>query len=115
MTTTDHVRAAVRRLKPGEQLRVTYSVLRDCEPPTWLAHIVGTAADQILSGIIGSAYELWYQEDPLDRVFTFGRLDRPLEDGRRTYVAPDRRHLYQQTGRFWIPLAQPHLACTCRR
>lgn len=54
-------------------------------------------ADMMLDNIIGSAFEYGYYES-LERPHTvFYRLPKPLpsDSTSRTYVSPDRRHLYR--------------------
>lgn len=105
MNSIDHIKRAVARLEPGQQIKVSRHLLRDCEPPAAFAWITKeTAADRILENIVGSAYEFWYEEDPMDGNMLFGRLKEPLTDGRRTYVSPDRRHDYRKEWRFWCPV-----------
>lgn len=58
----------------------------------------------VLESIVGSAYEFWYWEDQMSGNVTFGRLEKPLDDGRRTFVSPDRRDFYRRDGIYWIPL-----------
>ncbi|MEZ8054339.1 hypothetical protein [Vibrio atlanticus] len=49
-----------------------------------------TSADRVLENIIGSSYELSYSET-FDGKVRFYRLDKPLPEGQRAYVSPDRR------------------------
>lgn len=60
-------------------------------------------AEQLMEKIPGSAYEFQFYQDPVRGRFVFIRLSRPLKDGSRTYVSPDRRHLFRQDqlGYFW--------------
>lgn len=55
-----------------------------------------TPADVILEKIVGSAYEWGYYYNSSSRRYIFSRLATSLkvEDEARTYVSPDRRHLY---------------------
>lgn len=105
MNSFDFIKREVARLKPGQQIKVSCNVIRDCEPPSSFARISQeTEPDRILESITGSAYEFWYEEDPIDGNFLFGRLNKPLTDGRRTYVSPDRRHYFRKDWRFCSPL-----------
>lgn len=56
-----------------------------------------TPVESILENIIGSAYEFSFVEDHQNGTVTFKRRKEPLKGGRlRTYVSPDRRHLFSQ-------------------
>lgn len=63
-----------------------------------------TTADRILEKIPGSAFEYYYEVLPMSSNIRFHRLDKPLTDDRRTYVSPDRRHLFtQDPAGIWHP------------
>ncbi len=113
MNSIDHIKNQVLRLEPGQQIKVSRRLLKACEPPPAFAGIMReTAADRILESIVGSAYEYWYEEDPMDGHFIFGRLNQPLTNGSRTYVSPDRRDRYRKGLRFWHPLNSPTPSAT---
>ena len=95
----------VRALQPGQQINIDRGVMRDLEPRGFFAALRNeNAADRILENIVGSSYEFWYEENPMTGNTTFGRLKTPLDDGRRSYVSPDRRHHYQREGRLYRPV-----------
>ena len=109
MNNNDFVRARVASLKPGQQVEIDRELLRS---PKGLASylIQESAADSVLEGILGSSYEFWYEENPSIGHTTFGRLKQPLEDGRRSYVSPDRRRHYRKEGRFYCPVSEQAVA-----
>lgn len=79
-------RDVLSKLKPGEKIKVA-GILID-----------QASLDFVLDGIAGSAYEYgylkpWTRPD-LFKDWLLFRLEKPLNDGRRTYVSPDRRHLF---------------------
>lgn len=83
----------VRSLKPGQQVLVTRYMLSHVE----------SGPDAILDQVVGSAFEFNYVES-FDGVI-FRRLTSPLADGRRSYVPPDRRHLYTvDASGFYLPV-----------
>lgn len=61
-----------------------------------------TPADWVLENIMGSTYEYGYTLCPNGDV-SFWREAVPLNDGRRTYVSPDRKQHFIYTGRYYIP------------
>jgi hypothetical protein len=88
------ISARVKLLSWGERLEVSMSVLKDvaCDPGF-------SPADMIMESIAGSAYTFAYYEKPESGNVVFHRLDSdvaPLQDGLRSYVSPDRRHLFAQ-------------------
>lgn len=54
-----------------------------------------TAVDEIMEQIVGSAYEIQVVDEPSAHTVTFKKLIWPLQSGQRTYVSPDRRHLFE--------------------
>lgn len=94
----DHIAGLVAALEPGYAMTVSVDIMANYvqPPPGW------TSADWVLEQIVGSAYEFGYHVNPSTRRVTFRREKKPLEDGRRTYVSPDRRHLFVQDGTYWI-------------
>lgn len=65
--------------------------------------------------IVGSAYEFTYFVSEWNGNAVFKRLEKPLTNGLRTYVSPDRRHYYKQrTDGLWEfdPSAAPTLETT---
>ncbi len=95
----------IQQLQPGQQINVSLGIMRDLEPRGFFAALRDeSAADRILENIVGSSYEFWYEENPMTGDTTFGRLKKPLDDGRRSYVSPDRRHHYKREGRLWCPV-----------
>lgn len=81
--------------KPGQEVRVSRHIIQDMSGGMF-ADFMGVfpAADRILGYIIGSSYEYGYRVDPESGDIIFYRLEKPLEDGRRSFVDPDRRHLF---------------------
>jgi hypothetical protein len=88
---TDQDLAIARRVikeiaQPGTQIRVAAMLFRQ------------EAFDFVLDATVGSSYEYGYilpgaQPDNFKDAIVF-HLDKPLDDGRRSYVSPDRRYLY---------------------
>lgn len=76
-------------------------VLREVQPnPGW------TEAEWVMENITGSAYEFRFHTDRMTGDVRFERLRQPLEDGRRTFVIPDRRHRAKQDADgYWQPTA----------
>ena len=94
----------VTALRPGQRVSVSASLLRDIEP----LHHNGyswTPPDRVLENITGASYEFRYTRELQQRGdVTFERLDWPLRHGDRSYVSPDRRHLYVDIGGLWVPI-----------
>ena len=80
-----------RDCKPGMEFRVSARVMRDLQK---LSVSDFTVADIILEQIIGSAYEYGYQIDVDTGDTIFFHLSQPLNDGRRSYVSPDRYNFF---------------------
>lgn len=103
-----HILDIVRRLGPGQRVNFSREILYEGSRQG-LEHFMSpsgqTTADLVLENIVGSAYEYGYFEPPdlPGRDITFYRLERPLKDGRRTYVSPDRREHFHFDGLFYIP------------
>src|SRR5258708_2779873 len=83
----------IAELKPGQQTRISRFLMRDIEPIASL-YDQWSSADSIMENIVGSAYEFRYWEDLMSGDTVFERLRKPLDDNLRTYVSPDRRHLF---------------------
>lgn len=93
----------VKDLRPGQRIGLSGSVLEDIAP---LHHngYAWTPPDRVLENIVGSSYEFRYFCDYQGSA-TFERLDGQLKNGYRSYVSPDRRHLYYDVGGLWMPRA----------
>lgn len=91
----------ILELRPGESIwfgiREVASVM---PPPPGF-----TTADWLSEKIVGSAYEFLISEDVMNRIIVVHRISLlPVDDERKTYVSPDRRHLYDQTpDGFYVP------------
>lgn len=84
----------IQSLKPGHQMVVSGDILLAMAPPAPLLGLGGptwSPCDQVLEKIAGSAFEFKAWEN-MQGNFVFERLRKPLSDGSRTYVSPDRRH-----------------------
>lgn len=92
-----HLTNLVKSLKPGQSIDIDANILSEIRS---YGYSGGTfhPADQILEGILGSAYEFRYWENEMNRSVTFHRLAAPLnsELGVRSYVSPDRRDRCQK-------------------
>lgn len=95
VTTRQVARDLQEMCKPGHEIRVSRHIMQDLAGGMF-ADFMGIfpAADRILGHIIGSSYEYGYRVDPESRDTIFYRLEKPLEDGRRSFVSPDRMHLF---------------------
>lgn len=80
---------SIEKLKPGEALTVGHM------DDNW------SQVDRIMENVIGSSYIIRVIRNYATRDVTFERLTYPLDDGRLTYVSPDRRHFYRPEGFFW--------------
>ena len=83
------IAAQISRLKPGDALTISRHILDCCSSMPGFSIV-----DCIMESIVGSAYSFVPIVDYRTRSVTFQRLAQPLADGLRTYVSPDRRHLY---------------------
>lgn len=84
----------IQSLKPGFRMTVDGDILRELANPTHLLGIGGpvwSPRDLVLENVVGSGFEFKAWED-VGGNFVFERLRKPLRDGSRTYVSPDRRH-----------------------
>lgn len=101
----------IERLKPGEHVVISGNLIRDIRLMPWC----DDPADQIMGNVVGSAYEVMYWRDLMNwkrEDVTFRRLIQPVSGEWRTWVYPDRRHLYEQVeGGLWKlrkdPLPEP--------
>ena len=87
------LRGMVRSLRPGGYLAIPRHLLRRVPcPPPW------NAAEWILEGIVGSAYEFCIIDTPESGGVVFRRLAEPLsaETGLRAYVSADRKHFFRR-------------------
>ncbi len=86
----------IRKLKPGESILVDEKMLRNYNSE--YNGVIFKGEDWVLEDIIGSGYEYQYfQEHHWKRGITFHRLKEPIrEEEIRSYVSPDRRHLFEQ-------------------
>lgn len=90
-----YLRGEVRKLKPGQEIRVSWSFMKHIGPDGWRSV---PPAERVLEGIVGSAYEFTHREDHEKRVTVFGRLKEPLPTHQRTFVDPDRAHFFEKRG-----------------
>lgn len=95
----------VKRLRPGQRVTLSGSVLMDIAP---LHHngYAWTPPDRVLENIVGSSFEFRYFCNYCKGDATFERLDGQLTNGYRSYVSPDRRHLYYDLDGLWMPRAE---------
>lgn len=98
MTTTREIALELQRMcKPGQEVRISRGIMREMSCGIFEDFMgIFPAADRILGHIIGASYEWGYKIDHESGDTIFFRLEKPLEDGRRTCVAPDRRHLFAE-------------------
>ena len=97
----DYAVAFVKRLRPGQSVTISGSVLQGIAP----IHHNGyawTPPDRVLENIVGSSFEYRYRCSGYKGDATFERLDGRVADGYRSYVSPDRRHLYIDCGGLWM-------------
>lgn len=96
----------VKKLQPGQRIDVSANIFgRPQGLALWLQHMTEfNDADRVLENIVGSGYEYWYRRNDSRDSITFGRLDQPYTDGRRSYVSPDRRDRYAKRSDYeWVP------------
>lgn len=106
----ESIARTVGNLHPGEAIEVSQHLLQEAGSarltgewgPLW------SPVDRIMEKIVGSSYDIIYHENIRTGNVTFERLPEPLsiDDGRRSYVSPDRREKYgfTRTGVFWSRL-----------
>lgn len=89
-----------QRVKPGHWFRVSRGVLKSCG---WNFMLYEHPAEHVMENIVGAAYEFTYFEHYESGDTIFERRKEPLPAGNlRTYVSPDRRHLYnRRPDRLW--------------
>ena len=103
MSLVSDIREAVKNLKPGEDILVSHSLMFDAMPPCALTRLLPPVPEQVLNGIVGSAFEFGYEQLSNHKGCVFFRLSRPFLDGRLSYATLDRRHCYQEGRGFWAP------------
>lgn len=87
----DIARDLQRKCGPGCEIAFGAETLSEVETvPGW------TPAEWILEQIPGAAYEWRIREFSADRKVVFEHLSAPLTGGLRSYVSPERRHLFNQ-------------------
>lgn len=83
--------AVVMRLAPGENI---------CFPEHMFSRVAmlpgyDNPYDRVMENVVGSAFEFEYWVEPVMRHVYFRRLPKPLDNGLRTYVSPDRRQYFK--------------------
>lgn len=104
MNSREHsqILSTLQRMAPGQQCFVSHHTLKRV---ACLPHC--TPEDTLLESIAGSGYEFGYSIPPDKDGVQFYRLKEPLNDGRRSYVSPDRRHRYTKgVDGLWHPKPQ---------
>lgn len=93
LTSRELARIIRREVKPGQW----YAVERECMPKSTIPGF--SDGDCVMENILGGAYEFSCDYDPIGGRYLFKRRQTPLpHDGSRTYVSPDRRHLFDLIG-----------------
>jgi hypothetical protein len=91
MMTRYEMAQRISALTPGSAVCITRQLLLEIDT------IPGySAVDSVMEAIIGSSYAIRPRENPLTGDVVFERLATPLPPRLRTYVSPDRRHLFRQ-------------------
>lgn len=110
------LREQVEQLKPGQRLEVAREIMMFPTMPPW------TPADEVLEGIVGSAYEFYYYKTLETGNIVFCRKEKPYSsnEGLRSYVSPDRLHYVRKVcdGRYEIigqVTRAPHVTCDSHR
>lgn len=101
LTSTDLAALIMDRLPPGGRLEFDRDTLhafdeaRHCSLE-FLEAGGGSidVVDRAFQKIVGASYEYFYFHNPDTRNIAIIRLREPLTDGRRSWVSPDRRHLF---------------------
>lgn len=89
------ITSEVSRLKPRESITINRNLLGKVHAmPPW------TPPERVMENVIGSSYDIVMDATPYGDV-RYTRLQKPLADGRRTYVSPDRRHYFTFDGMYW--------------
>lgn len=90
----------ISALAPGQCYSIDRGELNLAAHSARLAGQMGpvwSPAERIMEAIVGSAYEFRFWEDHAAKTVVFERLQQPLDDGRRSYVSPDRVDLFART------------------
>jgi hypothetical protein len=106
MTTYDAARYIVAQLQPGQAVDIDLAYYDNHGLPGW------SKVDHIMENILGSAHSIVAEEmvNPQEpTIARFSRLDstsseRLRKANFRTYVSPDRRHLFTKLpSGYWKP------------
>jgi hypothetical protein len=113
------VASKVEQIKPGQRITFSGLLFMDiaheigCSSPlSFLGEMAGLTMnpiERVMEKVIGSAYEIHYEEDPVTSHIHFYRLTKEQSEAMkrvnmRTYVSPDRRHQYKKVEGGWIPV-----------
>lgn len=91
----DHLRDICRSMNVGEAVTFDRTALNEAFPVSMWSDFFerGSSVDQLLGGLIGSAWIYRTHEDPMTGDITIHRV---AETGKRWNVDPDRRHWFRQ-------------------
>lgn len=93
---TRQMAQTIQAMQPGQCLRVSADTLKTLEVALMENRYNFPMKDWVLENIIGSSYEFGYTEYLPTMDVTYFRLPKPLQDGTRSYVSPDRRDKYRK-------------------
>ncbi len=97
-----HFRGILNRLKPGEAVNLCSREVAQCESGGYFDRLHGVEA--ILTGVLGSAFEIEYLEGP--QVTTLWRRTEAPPEGGWLRVEPDRQALFEKRDGYFYPRAQ---------
>lgn len=117
------IREQLSAMLVGQRLRVSRLLLYECVAYSPAAFDIGRflgktfdPVDEIMEGLVGSAYSFLPMEDPMTGDITFDRVargevrsadtQRRWDSGQKTWVYPDRRHLYRKRFDGWWELVR---------
>lgn len=93
---TRDIAKQLQEMRPGQCLRLSASVLKDLSHGMFENPYGFDKRDFVLEHIVGSSYEYGWREDHGTGDTIYFRLKKPLSNGERSYVSPDRRDRYER-------------------
>lgn len=105
MTMLQMIRKVVSDLKPGQRVIISFSMSRQL-PTQGIFETEEPFPIRILEGIMGSAFEIFWERQADTGDYVFSKVEKPLEDGRRTFVSSDMQELYRKENNYWVPIPE---------
>jgi hypothetical protein len=98
----DYARYLQRKLLPGFEITIDREFIADLE----IGNPGFTPEEWLMEYFLGGAFEFQLRHDEFGNAI-IRRLREPLKDGLRSYVSPDRRHLFRQLANgLWLPIEE---------